>query len=90
MDLLELRDILDEENYPYFTDLYLTERLAEVVDDVDGERALIRELLLKKAGIPGIKLGDIEIPSPKNHFQTLAFSYRKNNTGTVVRADERT
>jgi len=88
MNLLELKDILDEENYPYFTDTYLTGRLVEVVDE-DGERALARELLLKKSGIPGIKLGDIEIPSPKNHFQTLAFSYRKNSTGTVVRADER-
>jgi hypothetical protein len=88
MDLMDLRDKLDEDNYPYYTDQYLTSRLEGVVDE-DSYRALIRELLLKKADIPAIKLGDVEIPSPKNHFMTLAFQYRQSMTGTVVRADGR-
>lgn len=88
MNLIDLRDKLEEDEYPYFTDQYLASRLEEVGDE-DSYRALIRELLLKKSNIPGIKLGDVEIPSPKNHFLTLAFQYRKNMTGTVVRADGR-
>lgn len=88
MDLMDLRDKLEEDAYPFFTDQYLAGRLEGIEDD-ESYRELVRELLLKKSNIPGIKLGDVEIPSPKNHFQTLAFQYRKSMTGTVVRADDR-
>lgn len=88
MNLEDIKDKLDENNYPYFTDEYLSTRLETIVDE-DAYRALIRELLLKKSNIQGVKLGDIEIPSPKNHFLNMANQYRRGNTGTVVRADGR-
>lgn len=87
MDNLEkLKSIIDEENYPYFTDEYLQERIDELGADSDL-KPLARELCLAKSGIEEMKLGDITIPSPKNHFLMLASKYRLNMTGTVVRAD---
>jgi len=83
-ELEKLKQLIDEENYPYFDDKYLEERLGET-DDI---YQLAQELCLIKAGIEEIKLGDIIIPSPKNHFLLLAKKYRKNQNRVAVRADE--
>lgn len=83
-NLERLKSLIDEENYPYFKDGYLLEKLKT---DITVEK-LARDLCLVKAGIEEMKLGDIIIPSPRNHFLMLASGYRKSHTGTVKRADE--
>lgn len=89
-DLEKLKQMIDEESYPYFDDEYLQSRIAEI-DIGYGVtfNSIAKELCLIKSGIEEIKLGDIIIPSPRNHFLRLASSFRRNMTGTVVRADER-
>ena len=82
--LEKLKEMIDEENYPFFEDADLTMRLREG----KSLNALARELCLVKSGISEIKLGDIAISSPKQHFLMLASRYRKNHTGTIGRADE--
>ena len=89
IDLKKLKQMIDEENYPYFTDEYLQSRLNEI--DVEYGvtlESIARELCIRKAGIEELQLGDITIPSPKNYFLMLASKYRQNQTGMVVRADE--
>lgn len=89
-DLEKLKGMIDEANYPYYDDEYLLSRISEI--DVDYGvtlQSIAKELCIAKAGIEELKLGDIIIPSPKSHFLMLASGFRKNNTGTVVRADER-
>lgn len=89
MDKLELlREMINEEGYPYFEDQYLQERVNQINKEITIE-SIAKELCLVKSGIEEIKLGDVVIPSPKEHFLRLASQYRKNNTGVVVRADER-
>ena len=88
-NLRRLKSKIDEENYPYFTDEYLQGRISDLKDFENEVDTLAKELCIVKSGIEGIKLGDIEIPSPKQHFLTLASRYRKSLTGTVERADER-
>lgn len=87
-DLDKLKNMIDEENYPYFEDGYLQDKIDEITDDITL-KSIAKELCLIKAGIEEIKLGDIIIPSPKNHFLMLASGFRTNQTGMVVRADER-
>lgn len=89
-DLETLKLMIDEENYPYFDDVYLQSRIAQigVVEGITLE-SISKDLCLIKSGIEEIKLGDITIPSPRKHFLMLASSFRANNTGTVVRADGR-
>jgi len=88
-DLERLKQMIDEENYPYFTDEYLQNRLNEIgVEYGRTLNGLARELCIVKAGIEEIKLGDVIIPSPKDYFLMLASGYRTNQTGVVVRADE--
>lgn len=84
LELEKLKQLIDEYNYPYFEDTYLLERL----DESSNIKSLARELCIMKSGIQEIKLGDITIPSPKNHFLMLASKYRTNLTGVVTRADE--
>ncbi len=87
--LERLKIMIDEENYPYFTDEYLRMRIGEIgVEYGRTLKGLARELCVVKAGIEEIKLGDITIPSPRNHFLMLASKYRSNMTGVTVRADE--
>lgn len=89
-DLDKLKDMIDEENYPYFEDEYLQGRINEVEKNNDITlQSIAKELCLIKSGIEEIKLGDIVIPSPKNHFLMVASGFRANQTGMVVRADER-
>lgn len=85
-ELEKLKSLIDEENYPYFTDEYLSNELNKAGVTIES---LARDLCLIKAGIEEIKLGDITIPSPKNYFLMLASKYRNNHTGVVIRADER-
>jgi len=88
-DLEKLKQMIDEENYPYFTDEYLQTRLGEIgIEYGVTLENLARELCIQKAGIEELKLGDITIPSPRNHFLMLASKYRPNMTGVTVRADE--
>ena len=90
MELLEqLKEMVDEENYPYFEDAFLREKLRQTTG-VYPLISLARDLCLVKAGIEEMKLGDITIPSPKHHFLTLASQYRISQTGAVGRADEYT
>lgn len=86
-DLEKLKDMIDEYNYPYFEDAYLQEKINQM-DSLQNLNELARELCISKSAIEEIKLGDISIPSPKNHFLTLASKYRTNHTGVVTRADE--
>ena len=88
--LNRLKDMIDEDNYPCFDDYYLLKRI-EQIDQNEGIslESIARDLCLIKAGIEEIKLGDITIPSPRNHFLMLANQYRKNQTGVVVRIDGR-
>lgn len=89
-DLEKLKGMIDEENYPYFTDGYLQARLNQVDTDYGVTlKSIAKELCLIKSGIEEMKLGDITIPSPRNHFLMLASGFRTNQTGMVVRADER-
>lgn len=93
MDLDELKILLNEEDYPYFTDTYLESR----IEDSTSDRSLVRELLITKSTLPAIKLGDVEISSPKDYFLMRAMEYRgsgsltnrSNGTRIVVRADGR-
>lgn len=87
-DLDKLKNMIDEANYPYFEDGYLQDKIDEITDDITL-KSIAKELCLIKSGIEEIKLGDITIPSPKNHFLMLASSFRTNQTGMAVRADER-
>lgn len=84
----EIKDIIEEENYPYFTDDYLIEKISMMKD----KDSLVKELLLKKSSIPEIKLGDLTIPSPSNHFLLLYKNYtlglRENQTRIILRADQ--
>jgi hypothetical protein len=91
--LKRLKILIDEENFPYFSDEYLLERIGEIkkINIKEFEKKLImlaRELCLKKAGIEEIKLGDIVIPSPKEHFLRLTQKYREIQSKVVSRADE--
>lgn len=90
MDKLEkLKEMIDEENYPYFDDEYLQARIDQIgqVEGITLE-SIARDLCLIKAGIEEIKLGDITIPSPRKHFLMLANKHRANMTGVTVRVDE--
>lgn len=89
-DLEKLKLMIDEENYPYFTDNYLQARLNQIgVEYGITLESIARDLCLIKSGIEEIKLGDITIPSPRNYFLMLSSGFRSNMTGTVVRADGR-
>lgn len=89
-DLEKLKNLIDEENYPYFTDEYLQSRIDEIgVESRVSLNSIAKELCLIKSGIEEMKLGDITIPSPRKHFLILASGFRRNMTGTVVRADDR-
>ena len=89
-DLEKLKQMIDEENYPYFDDGYLQARIDQLrVEYGITLESIARDLCLIKAGIEEIKLGDITIPSPKNHFLMLASGYRTSQTGVVVRVDGR-
>lgn len=89
-DLEKLKGMIDEENYPYFEDDYLQSRINQIgIEYGTTLKSIAKELCLVKSGIDEMKLGDITIPSPRNHFLRLASSFRNNMTGTVVRADER-
>lgn len=86
--LEKLKRLIDEANYPYYSD----EELQAILDDAGDKPdlyAIARELCLVKAGIEEIKLGDVTIPSPRKHFLGLAAKYRRNLGGMVVRADGR-
>lgn len=87
-DLEKLKQMIDEENYPYFDDKYLQSRIDQIgqAEGITLE-SIARDLCLIKAGIEEIKLGDITIPSPRKHFLMLASKYRANMTGVTVRAD---
>lgn len=88
-NLAKLKEMIDEENYPYFDDEYLQARI-EQIGQAEGItlESIARDLCLIKAGIEEIKLGDVTIPSPRKHFLMLANKYRDNMTGVTVRADE--
>lgn len=81
-----LKFLIDEENYPYFTDKQLETYLKNVRTQT-ALYDLARKLCLIKAGIEAIRLGDVTIPSPRNHFLMLARSYRSNCSRVVTRAD---
>ena len=92
-NLILLKSLIDESNYPYFTDQYLVEQLAIAIANEKPITALARELCFIKAGIEEIKLGDIIIPSPKNHFLMLAMNLKNSmqtegSSRNMVRADE--
>lgn len=89
MDIEELKEILDEAQYPYYTDEELEKKLVLINANTNKRHKIIRDMLLAKASIPAIKLGDVEIPSPANYFIIKSQNYRKSMTGTAVRADGR-
>lgn len=94
--LQTLKTLIDEWGHPTFTDTYLASLIQQ-----DGDiLALARTLLMKKASIPDIKLGDVTIKSPKEHYIMLMSQLRrktydefgnvitrKGSFRTMVRAD---
>ena len=89
-DLEKLKQMIDEENYPYFTDEYLQARIDQIgIEHGITLESIARDLCLIKAGIEELKLGDITIPSPRKHLLMLASGFRTNYTGVVVRVDGR-
>lgn len=94
--LNRLKQLIDETNYPYFTDDYLESRINNLsADNIDMDN-LVLELLIVKSGIEEIKLGDITIKSPSAYFTMLAENKRrqinknrKSSTRKLVRADGR-
>lgn len=80
----ELRLLIDENNYPYFDESYLNEIVNAINDGTEDKATILRELCMIKAGIEEIRLGDVVIPSPRNHFLILANKYRSNGTGVNV------
>lgn len=87
-DLELLKEAIDETNYPYFTDEYLQGK----INDTGNVYEAAKELCLVKAGIGELKLGDVTIPSPRDHFMLLSKQIsrrsRLNQTRVVVRYDE--
>lgn len=81
--------MIDEENYPYFDDDYLWEKIDQMEAEGVTIESIAKELCLIKSGIEEMKIGDITIPSPRKYFLALASGFRNNKTGTVVRADGR-
>lgn len=88
ISLKTLKDKIDEENFPYFSDDQLNERIAELNTGKLTQNELIIQLLSIKSNIPEIKLGDVIIPSPRAHFEALIRRYRGNVSRKVGRADE--
>lgn len=86
-ELDKLKLLIDEENYPYYTDGELLVYLKDL-DNGKTVKEIAQDLLLAKSEIPGIKLGDIEIPSPQNYFLSLYNQQRENKSRVVKRADE--
>lgn len=86
--LYKLKRMIDEVNYPYYSDAELQGIIDEAGEEPDLY-AIARELCMVKAGIEEVKLGDVTIPSPHKHFLGLAAKYRSNFGGVVVRADGR-
>ena len=97
--LNKLKQLIDELNYPYFTDDYLTNRIGSLSTDNEINN-LALELMIVKSGIEEIKLGDITIKSPSAYFTMLAgnmrnqidsaaFKNRNSSTRRLVRADGR-
>ena len=86
-DLTKLKNLIDEDNFPYFEDEYLLSRIDQL-DSEEDLNDLARELCIVKSGIGELKLGDITIPSPKEHFLMLADRLRSNSSRVVGRADE--
>lgn len=89
-DLEKLKGLIDEENYPYFTDEYLQARINQIsASNGITLNTIAKDLCLVKSGIEEMKIGDFTIPSPRQHFLMLASQFRTSYTGTVVRADDR-
>lgn len=71
--LILLKELIDEQNYPMFEDQYLRFALESEPDVL----ALARSLLIKKSSLPDIKLGDVTIKNPKDHFILLISQLRR-------------
>ncbi len=87
-DLADLKLMIDEANYPYFEDDALEAEI-DKIGTVAGVtlQSIARDLCFIKAGIQKVRLGDISIPAPREHFLMLSRKYRTNQTGRVARAD---
>lgn len=70
-----LKNLIDEENYPYYEDSFLLSQ----IDNTNSITDLAIKLCLEKSGIPDIKLGDVTIKSPKEHFLRLVQLYRSKS-----------
>lgn len=97
-DLKKLKQMIDEDNYPYFEDDYLQDKIDQIGTNDITLNSIAKDLCFIKSGIEGIKLGDIEIPSPRQYFLNLYAKFRSDSiasdprggqTRTVTRADGR-
>lgn len=83
-DLDILKDMIDEAGYPTYEDEYLLSLIsAENANILD----IAKTLLIKKAAIPDIKLGDVEIKSPRAHYMLLLSQLRRkviDENGNIV------
>lgn len=79
-DLTKLKRNIREAEYPYFTDLELTDMLAENNGDVSitSYRALVIKAENTSIQISGLSAGDTS-----KYFLRLASQYRPRNTGTL-------
>ena len=94
-ELDKLKNMIDEYNYPYFTEEYLLAALEKVGSDANTTiETVAKRLLIKKSGIQEIKLGDVTIPSPRMYFLSLASSIGRKGSNAagssrmVTRLDE--
>lgn len=91
-----LKELIDENSYPIFDDDYLLPIISNGVNILE----IAVDLCYRKAAIPDIRLGDVTIQSPRNHFMAMARRYenmeldekgnlkpRKSKARIVVRAD---
>lgn len=86
MTLDKLKMILDEENFPFFEEEYLEERVEEINSGA-SEKEVVSLLLEIKSGIPEFEVCGMKIPSPENYFLRRLKRYRTNYTGYIDRED---
>lgn len=67
-----LKKLIHEGSYPFFTDSYLIEQIETGEDLIN----IAIRLCLEKSGIEEMKLGDVTIKSPRQHFLNVISELR--------------
>lgn len=67
-----LKNLINEDSYPFFEDSYLL----ELIENEKDLFIIARNLAFQKASVPEVRLGDITIKPPKDYFYQIAASFR--------------